>query len=161
MLGMARSPWGVVTALALAQVALAWAAQSQVAPGGRTYVFTPLVDVVPGGVPLTAGEAGDLAAEAKNQVDARDIQKAFARLGSNMSLDDLLRGVETLDDLTPRQKQRIAAILDDAKQKHADDFKVQQEILDLEAQLSRQEDDILAALPEDQRQRVQARAARR
>lgn len=151
-------PWVVVAALALVQVGLAWRAQTR--PAGVTYVFTPLVDVVPGGLPLDAAEASELKAEAKNAVDARDIQKAFARLGSNLSLVDLLRGVETLDDLTPDQRRRIGDVLTAAKRDHDAVVAVQREILDLERQLDGQVQGVMAALTPEQQAAVRAKAPR-
>lgn len=140
-------------ALGPAHVALAWLAALG-AGASPTYVFTPLVDVVPGGAPLSAGEASELVAEAKNAVDARDVQRAYARLGSTLSLDDLLRGVEGLDDLSDGQRARIAAVLEDARAKHRQAWEVQDEILRLEARLDGEASAVLSALPEDVRGRV-------
>lgn len=154
--GTVRSPWSVVVVLGALQVALSAGTLAR-GHGGVTYVFTPLVDVVPGGVPLSAGEASDLASEAKNQVDARDIQRAYARLGSTISLDNLLRGVDALEDLTPAQEVRVATILTRATSDHRAVRAVQGEILDLEAGLDRQGQEILALLPEEARRRVGSR----
>ena len=101
-----------------------------------TYVFTPLVDAVPGKV--SAEEGAVLQAEAKHAADARDIQRAYARLGSTFSLDDLLRGVEGLSDLSPEQRARLQAILVAAREDHAEVLRVQQELLALEPQLQAQ-----------------------
>lgn len=151
-------PWPLVALLALAQAGLSGWALTR--PAGVTYVFTPLVDVVPGGLPLDAPEAAELRAEAKNAVDARDIQKAFARLGSNLSLVDLLRGVESLDDLTPDQRRRIGDVLTAAKQDHDAVVGVQREILDLERQLDGQVQGVMAALTPEQQAAVRAKAPR-
>ena len=109
-----------------------------------TYVFTPLVDAVPGRV--SAEEGVLLQAEAKNAAEARDIQRAYARLGSTFSLDDLLRGVEGLSDVTPEQRARLQAILLAARQDHAEVLRVQQELLMLEPQLQAQVVRVSAAL---------------
>ena len=158
---MSRGPWSAVVCLALAQVVLAQVATERARARAITYVFTPLVDVVPGGVPLSAGEATPLAAEARNQVDARDIQQAYARLGSTLSLDDLLRGVESLDGtddaLEAGQRVRVRTILDRAKADHAAVLAVQDEILRGEAALTQLVHELLAALPPEARSRVQAR----
>ena len=50
----------------------------------------------------------NLAADARSQVDARDIQQAYARMGSTISLDDLLRGVESLDGNTVDRASEMA-----------------------------------------------------
>ncbi|MES2639089.1 MAG: hypothetical protein V4850_06385 [Myxococcota bacterium] len=151
------APWVLVGVLALAQVASAQVATSRVAARSVTYVFTPLVDVVPGGVPLSGGEAADLAAGARNQVDARDMQQAYARLGSTISLDDLLRGVEGLEAsgaLTGPQRDRVRRVLTQASADHAAVYAVQAEILTLEADLARQSEALLAALPAETRARI-------
>ncbi|MDP2314489.1 MAG: hypothetical protein Q8P41_16420 [Pseudomonadota bacterium] len=152
--------WGVVVALVLAQIGLAEGVARRAGERSVTYVFTPMVDVVPGGVPLTAGEASDLAAQARNQVDARDIQKAYGRLGSTISLDDLLRGVEGLEAsgaLSDEQRERVRAVLTDAQADHAAVVAVQEEILALEAVVSTQVEALLAALPPETRARVEQR----
>ncbi len=108
-------------------------------PAGTTYVFTPLVDVVPGGAPISEDEARALAA--RGNAEARDIQQAYARLGSTLSLDDLVRGVEALHDgptpLSPAQSARIAAVLEAARTERAALIALQGEILDREADVAR------------------------
>ncbi len=124
----------VIVVLAAINLWLAVVSADAAAP--VTYVFTPLVDVVPGGVPISGTEAAALQSAAKNAVDAREIQQAFARMGSTISLDDLLDGVEMLDDLSPDQRTRIGAILNSAATQHRDLVAVQREILDLEAAIT-------------------------
>lgn len=153
------TPWVLIGVLAVAQAGLAHLATTRAAERSVTYVFTPLVDVVSGGVPLSAGEAADLAADTRNQVDARDIQQAYARLGSTISLDDLLRGVEGLEasgSLTGPQRERVRAVLAQAQADHAAVYAVQEEILALEADLGRQAEALLAALSEETRAKVEA-----
>lgn len=143
-------PWltPALTALALALAGLGWYRSIQVQ---RTYVFTPLIDVVPDAVPLSQSETAALQAAAQSRIDARDIQKAYARLGSTLSLDDLLRGVEALDKngqpLSPAQAAAMTEILTAAQKQHAEVFAVQDELLRLESQLDRELDAALAALP--------------
>ncbi|MFZ5480903.1 MAG: hypothetical protein ACOZNI_29350 [Myxococcota bacterium] len=121
-------------ALAAANLALAGAGWARARP--VTYVFTPLVDVVPGA--LDGAEAAALQAGAKHHVDARDMRDAYARLGSTLNLADLLAGVESLEDLSQAQRARLAAILDGARADHAAVVEVQREILDLERRLDAQ-----------------------
>jgi hypothetical protein len=159
---MPRPAWLVVAILAFVHVALAQGVAARAGGAPVTYVFTPLVDVVPGGVPVSAGEAAALAAEAKNRVDARDIQQAYARLGSTISLDDLLRGVEEIEagaaPLDAAQRATVQEVLRRAQADHAAVSAVQAEILDLEADLAAQVEAILVALPPETRARVEARA---
>ena len=109
-----------------------------------TYVFTPLVDAVPGRV--SAEEGALLQAGAKHAAEARDIQRAYARLGSTFSLDDLLRGVEGLGDLSPEQRAEVERILLAARADHAEVLSVQRELLVLEPQMQGQIGRINAAL---------------
>lgn len=129
------SPWPIVTVLALAQAVLGTIGWSH-AHAPVTYVFTPLVNVAPG--TLSGEEAEALDIDLKNQIDARDVQQAYARMGSTMSLLDFLGGVESLQDLTPAQRTRLAKVLEDAKADHTAVIAVQREILDLEADIGRQ-----------------------
>ncbi len=155
----ASAPWLVVAVLALVQAGLAWATWGRARGTGVTWVFTPLIDVVPGGVPLDAAEAEAVLATARHQVDAREVQRAFGRMGSVLSLDELLRGVEGLEaagrPLAPDQRRRVRAVLDAAAADHARMIEVQARILDLEARIGAEVDTTLAALPPD----VRARAA--
>lgn len=150
--------WAAAAALVVLQLGLGAVAWNRLQREHTVYVFTPMVDVVPGGAPLSGVEADALAAGVQRQVDARDMQVAYARLGSTLSLDDLLRGVEGLDaagaPLTEAQKQRVAAILDAARADHDAVRRVQGEILDLEAELSRETKGALDALPPEVRAEV-------
>jgi hypothetical protein len=136
---MRASPTPVVAVLALVQLVLSAMVLRAGVPAGITYVFTPMVDVVPGGAPLSAGEAAAVANDLRTQVDARDIQQAYARMGSTMSLDDLLRGVESLPDagvpLDAGHAQAVGDLLRQARADHDAMRAVQAEILDLERDL--------------------------
>lgn len=151
--------WTLAAGLALLQGALGVAAVLRARQEHTTYVLTPLVDVVPGGAPLGAVEAAQLTKDLRHNAEARDMQLAYARLGSTLSLDDLLRGVEALDAAgVPLQGAQAAAVretLSRAKQDHADIVKVQADILDTEAKLGAKVDTILARLPPETRARVQ------
>lgn len=137
---MLRSPWPYVLALALLQCGLALWLLWMGAPNGVTYVFTPMVDVVPGGPPLSATEAAALQHDLRTQIDARDIQKAYARLGSTMRLDDLVVGIDGLAaagvPLDADRQARVAGILARAREDHAALRSVQSEILTLEARIA-------------------------
>jgi len=148
--------WRVAAGLLALHVGLAAAVATRVrAP--VTYVLTPFVDVVPSALPLTAEEAARVATGARS-AEARGIQAAYARMGSTLSLDDLLRAIEAVEagpaPLSGRSRARITSILDAARADHAAMLEVQAEILDLERQLDAEVDRLLAALPEDARGRV-------
>ena len=154
----ATAPWLLVAALALLQAGLAWATWARTRGTGVTYVFTPLVDVIPGGTPLGAVEAEALAADVRHQVDAREVQRAYGRMGSTLSLDELLRGIQALDaaghPLSEAQRSRIGRILDAAAADHTRLIEVQTRILDLEARIDVDVAAVLAALPPDVQARV-------
>lgn len=157
-----RLPLYLAGLLAVGQVGVGALAWSRARTAHTTYVFTPMTDVVPGGAPLSAGEAQALAVDVRHQLDARDMQTAYARMGATMSLNDLLRGVEVLEQegkLAPEQRVRLDAILTAARADHQAAVDVQREILDLEAKIGGSTGQILAGLPPEVRARVEARLA--
>jgi len=160
------SRWlGIAAVLAVSQVGLAFAVWKQASQNHTIYVMNPMVDVVPGGNPLDRSEAEALVADVRHQADARDMQSAYAWLGSTLSLDGLLRGVEALDaagaPLDPAQALKVRAILDGAASEHARIRDVQAEALDAEAQIQTEIEAIAVLLPPDQADRVRQAAAPR
>lgn len=143
----------------VANLAVGWTAA--LADRGLTYVFTPLVDVQPESALLTEDDALRIREDLRHQIDARDMQQAYARLGSTLSLDDLAEGVAALDEagqpLDARQRHRITKILEEARAGHHDLFAVQVEILDLEAQLAAELAATLAALPPETQAALESR----
>jgi hypothetical protein len=99
-----------------------------------------MVDVVPRGPPLSPAEASTLQQDLRTQIDARDIQQAYARLGSTMRLDDLVVGIDGLAaagvPLDEGQHARVASILARAREDHTVMRAVQAEILTLEARIA-------------------------
>lgn len=133
-------PLGLALALGLGH--LGWAAWDLAHPPRppTTYVFTPLVDVWPGGPALSADEGQALGTALRGGIDAREMSQAFAQLGSTLSLAELLVGVEALERegrLTPSQREELAAVLSAARADHAALVQVQREILDIEARIAR------------------------
>ncbi len=157
---MARAVWPLVALLVLAEIALSWVAWDDARGEHVVYVLTPMVDVVPSGAPLSADEAGRLSGSLRTQVDARDMQTAYAWLGSTLSLDDLLRGVASLAQsdhpLDVGQRARVAVILDAAQAQHREIVEVQGNILAAEAGIGQDVAGILAALPPDVAARIAA-----
>lgn len=86
------------------------------------------------------------------------MQSAYARLGSTMALDDLLRGVEGLEaagvPLQGAALERVQEVLTRAQADHAEILKVQSGILDEEAEIGRGVAAVLASLPEETRARL-------
>lgn len=161
----AAGPALLAALLVFSQVGLGVAVWRSASQEHTIYVMTPMVDVVPGGNPLDREEAQALVADVRHQADARDMQSAYAWLGSTLSLDDLLRGVESLDaagaPLTAAQAVEVKAILDRAAQDHARIRQVQVEALDAELQIQTEIAAIADLLPEEQAQRVRGVAGAR
>lgn len=137
--------WAIVV-LAVSQLGLSVALWSRTEKNHTVYVLMPMVDVVPGGNPLDRTGAEALVADVRRQADARDMQTAYAWLGSTLSLDDLLRGVEGLT-LSAEQSARIAAILDAARSDHARIREVQGQVLAEEANIRRAIDALARGMP--------------
>ena len=127
----------VVAACLAGHLGLAAWARAEAAP--ETYVLTPYVEVVPGAAPLGAADAAALAAELRGPVDARQIQRGYAWMGSTLSLTDLIDGINALDaaglPLRPDQRAQLGARLSQVRADHAAMIAVQLEILDLERAL--------------------------
>lgn len=141
------SPWPWVAALALTQVVVGALLYRQASLDHTVYVLSPMPTVLPGAVPLGAVEAEALFDAVRHQVDARDMPRAYARLGSTLSVDDLARGIEALaggpHPLSAGQKEAVAAILARAKADREALLATQARILELEAEIDR----TVAALP--------------
>lgn len=146
-----RAAWMLVAGLVLAEVGVSWVGWDDARREHVVYVATPLVDVVPGGAPLSQAEATALGADLRHQVDARDMQSAYAWLGSTLSLDDLLRGVESLQTsehpLDPGQRERVRGILEAARAQHQEILGVQRDILQAEASIGADVATVMAGLP--------------
>ncbi len=125
-----------------------------------TYVLSPVVDVVPPGSPLDVQESQALMSSLRTPEDAKDVQDAFATLGSTLSLHDLLRGVEALEGtetpLTSVQTEEIGGILAQARDQHKALREVQEEILVLEAKLGRDVNRMMMRIPAEDRTRIVA-----
>ena len=153
-----RAAWGVVAALGAVEIGLSWLSWDRARQEHVVYVLTPMVDVVPGGAPLTGEEAARLGPALRTQADARDMQSAFAWLGSTLSLDDLLRGVESLEasphPLAPEQREAARAVLEAARADHAEIVKLQRDILADEAAIGADVAAVLALLPPEEQGRL-------
>jgi len=145
-----RAPFAAGVVLALAHLGLsAWEVGHPRRPP-VTYVFTPLVDVWPGGPALSADEGRDLGESLRHGIDAREISQAYASLGSTLSLADLLAGIEGLQGQlapSPAQRQALVGIMEDAKADHASLVQVQDQILDLELRINRRVAKLRSGLP--------------
>ena len=111
----------------------------------KQFVLTPFYQVVPKGSVWTAEELADIQAQMPNALEARDMHKAYARLGSTLSVDDVLKGIDALEGstvpLNQNQRRQIQATVEDLKTDHQEMLKVQRELIQLENQLVQQTKD--------------------
>ncbi|MCB9742388.1 MAG: hypothetical protein H6741_06245 [Alphaproteobacteria bacterium] len=158
---MSRDPLPLaLLGLALLNLGLGAWSLSRARAQHTTYVFTPLVDVIPGSSALSEDEALRVREDLRTQVDARDMQKAYAFLGSTLSLDDLAEGVSSLErsehPLDAGQRARITEVLQAGRQRHEALWRTQDEILQLESQLAQEVSAVIEALPPEARAEAEA-----
>ena len=105
----------------------------------KRFVLTPIYQVVPKGSVWTAEELAEINAEMPNALEARDMQKAYASLGSTLTVDDVIKGVDALSrsnhPLSQEQKQDIQRQISDLRGRHQEMVQVQRELIRLESQL--------------------------
>ena len=105
----------------------------------KRFVLTPIYQVVPKGSVWTAEELAEINAEMPNALEARDMQKAYASLGSTLTVDDVIKGVDALSTsdhpLTQGQAQDIHTQIAALREHHQEMFQVQRELIQLESRL--------------------------
>ena len=108
---------------------------------GTIFVLTPLVDIIPKDMVITEGEKKEMLSDLRYQPEARDIQSVYARLGSTLSLHDLLRGIEFLEQssvpLSSSQKEELQNKLQLIQSDHRRLQEVQRELIGLEKDLQK------------------------
>jgi hypothetical protein len=106
------------------------------------YVLTPFYQVVPKDGVWSVEEVQALGGELPNALEARDMANGFARLGSTLSIDDVLQGIDGLEHsdhpLTVDQQLRIRKKVRDLMDDHKRMLEVQRELLRLEHRLVHQ-----------------------
>ncbi len=106
------------------------------------FVLTPFYQVVPRGSVWTAEELAKIQAEMPSALEARDMHKAYARLGSTLSIDDVLKGIDGLEDsavpLTETQHAKIQEAISNLQADHQKMRQVQRELIQLENRLVQQ-----------------------
>ena len=63
----------------------------------KTYVLTPFLDVVPEGAEWTPAELEQLQQHIPNMLEARDMARGYAHLGSTLNIDDVIQGIEGIE----------------------------------------------------------------
>ena len=103
------------------------------------FVLTPIYQVVPKGSVWTADELADINAEMPNALEARDMQKAYASLGSTLTVDDVIKGIDALSTsdypLSPKQEETVRTQIRALKESHKEIVRVQRELIRLENRL--------------------------
>lgn len=111
-------------------------------PSTKQFVLTPLYQVVPKGSTWTTEELAEIKAEMPNALEARDMQKAYARLGSTLTVDDVLKGIDALSDssvpLSPEQQDHVKSKIAELRVDHTNMVEVQRELILLEHRLVKQ-----------------------
>ena len=132
----------VIIALAVFNFVLAVSIATLSKPSTTQFVLTPLYQVVPKGSVWTTEELAEIKAEMPNALEARDMQKAYARLGSTLTVDDVIKGIDALSDtpiyLSPDQQAHIKTQIAELKDDHKTMIEVQRELIRLEHRLVQQ-----------------------
>lgn len=125
----------IVVLLVLNLLVAIWANNHHVS---TVYVLTPFVDVIPESVQLSTEES-NLLQQLPTQAEARSMQQAYARLGSTLSVHDILRGIDALEHssypLRAGQKNILLPKLLEFQEKHRRIQEVQRELIQLEYSL--------------------------
>ena len=105
----------------------------------KQFVLTPFYQVVPKGSVWTVEELSEIQAEMPSALEARDMHKAYGRLGSTLSIDDVLRGIDALEHsqfpLTQAQHHSLQKMISDVQSDHQQMRQVQGELIRLENRL--------------------------
>ena len=102
----------------------------------KTYVLTPFLDVVPEGAEWTPAELEQLQQHLPNMLEARDMARGYAHLGSTLNIDDVMQGIEGLEisdhSLSDSQRLEIHTIVNQFFGEHQQMRTVQHELLEIE-----------------------------
>jgi len=105
----------------------------------KRFVLTPIYQVVPKGSVWTPEELAKINAEMPNALEARDMQNAYASLGSTLTVDDVIKGIDSLSSssypLTKRQEQDVRTQIAGLRGSHQEMVQIQRELIRLENQL--------------------------
>ena len=108
----------------------------------KRFVLTPIYQVVPEGSVWTVEELAEINAEMPNELEARDMKKAYASLGSTLTVDDVIKGIDALSrseyPLTQTQEQSIRSKITALDMSHKEMVQVQRELIQLENRLVEQ-----------------------
>ena len=122
----------------LLAICVFWFSESR----AKQFVLTPFYQVVPKGSVWTSEELAKIQAEMPSALEARDMHKAYARLGSTLSIDDVLKGIDGLEDsavpLTETQHAKIQEAISNLQADHQKMRQVQRELIQLENRLVQQ-----------------------
>ena len=102
----------------------------------KTYVLTPLFQVVPDGSRWTEAEFAALQQRYPVALEARDMASGYAHLGSTLNVDDLLRGIASLQTspylLSAKQSEVLTEKINVLQSDRRQIREVQAELIQLE-----------------------------
>ena len=105
----------------------------------KRFVLTPIYQVVPKGSVWTTDELTEINAEMPNALEARDMDKAYASLGSTLTVDDVIKGIDALSTskypLSQSQEEFVRTEITSLKERHKEMVQIQRELIRLEHHL--------------------------
>ena len=105
----------------------------------KTYVLTPFLEVVPEGTEWTPAELEQLQQHLPNMLEARDMARGYAHLGSTLNIDDVIQGIDGLGlsevPLSDAQEKEVRSIVRQFLEEHQQMRTVQHDLLDIEGRI--------------------------
>ena len=105
----------------------------------KTYVLTPFLKVVPENTEWTVQEIDQLKAQIPTALEARDMAGSYSHLGSTLSIDDVLRGIDSLEKsqspLTEVQRLQIGQEVASFTNAHREIRAVQMQLVEIEQRM--------------------------
>lgn len=105
----------------------------------KTYVLTPFLDVVPEGTEWTPAELEELQQHLPNMLEARDMARGYAHLGSTLNIDDVIQGIDGLEmsdvPLSEAQQADVRSIVGQFHEEHLQMRTVQHDLLEVESRM--------------------------
>ncbi len=100
------------------------------------YVLTPFLKVVSDDGVWTTNEVEQLQTKLPRALEARDMASGYSHLGSTLSIDDVLMGIDSLQDspspLTKVQHSKISALITSVSSHHREMRAIQRELIEIE-----------------------------
>lgn len=105
----------------------------------KTYVLTPFLEVVPEGTEWTPAEMEQLQQHLPNMLEARDMDRGYAHLGSTLNIDDVIQGIDGLEmsdvPLSDAQQAQVHSTVRQFLEEHQQIRTVQHDLLEIEGRI--------------------------